>query len=163
MRLGDVEGLGTVYRSDGSAILRSNEKIKKEMHTKFGGVRFKKEGLRFLPGDGKYIFTNKRLILVRRPRTAKEIRRQLAGGGGPDSPATHYSYFYFIKREKTVRNKEDIKEFVELPYTEITALKIGLLGTLIEVQDIKREYQVFVSRKIGKMFKELLKECGIYV
>jgi len=163
MRLGDVEGLDSIYKTDGSVILRGNEKIKKEMYTKFGGVRFKKEGLRFLPGDGKYIFTNKRLILVRRPRTVKEIRRRLAGGGGQRGPATHCSYFYFIKREKAVRNKEDIKEFVDLPYTEITALKIGLLGTLIEVQDSKREYQVFVSRKIGKMFKELLKECGIYV
>lgn len=160
MKIGDIKGLGKVYDENGEVILKFNEKVEKKFEAKCRGGAFRKRRKRFyeinfLKGRGKFTVTEQRIVFIREPLSYVQIIGQfsplgIAGKGGAIDWAT---------KARRVREWGG-KEFFEIPFDEITMLRVNIIGTYIECTTVAGKYNMTASPIVGTILRETLLKNG---
>ena len=153
MRYGDIKGKGKIYSASGEPIIlpgeRISERVEGGLHR--GWVRYKLGWRTILfKGYGSYIFTNKRIIYLERPKFVEKIHtfnidHELGDFGGWD-------YHAHRMRRATAMGAFI---FLELPIDEITKVKLKKNHTLVFVDDKKHKYKLVIDNEIAPKFEKV--------
>jgi hypothetical protein len=146
MQYGDLEGLGTVYDSDGIVIPDKKECVMASFN---GYVRKLERSIRhkwrveFFDGLGLFVLTDKRVVYIRNP-IKYESKFKFSGGRF----ATLSDWEYWTNRSNKAKEM-GAKEFIEIPLNEIETVKNGKSYSILQVNDKNDKYRLMVDAHVG--------------
>lgn len=158
MKLGDIDGKGSIYDNSGQMLFHDGECQTKTIDGDCIGIYKKhKAGWKvvFMNGPGCFVFTNIRTVFLRDPkaypggqdRIAKRLHSLSDGQYWPDK-ADH-------------AKAEGAKEFFEVLHDEVKKIKHSRneSSIFIEVEGLK--HKIVVDKSVGEALETFLKEGGI--
>ena len=158
MRLGDIDGKGTIYGDSGNMLFHDGECMSKTLDGMCIGIYKKhKAGWKviFMDGPGCFVITNLRTVFLREPKTYP---------GGDDKVAKRlYSMsdgqYWPDKAERA--KAAGAKEFFEVMHDEVEKIKHGRKESSIIIEVEGEKHKIVVDNKIAKTLEQLLKEGGM--
>jgi hypothetical protein len=158
MRLGDIDGKGTIYDDSGQMLFHEGECMTKTMDGMCVGIYKRyKAGWKtiFMDGPGCFVITNLRMVFLREPKTYP---------GGDDKVAKRlYSFSdgqYWPDKADKVK-EAGAKEFFEIMHDEVEKIKHSKKESSIFVKVEGEKHKVVVDNNIAEVLEGLLKEGGI--
>ena len=158
MKLGDIEGKGTVYDNSGQIMFHDGECITKSVDGMVMGIYKKhKAGWKviFMDGPGCAGITNLRTVFLREPKSYP---------GGDDKVAKR---LYSLSDGQYWPDKEDhakragAKDFFELYHDEVKKIKLGKNESTIFTESDLGKHKIILDTKIAKELEKILTEGGM--
>jgi hypothetical protein len=157
MKLGDIEGKGTVYDDSGQMVLQDGECLVKTLNGMCNGIyKRHKAGWKviFMYGPGCFFITDLRTVFLRTPKTY---------AGGDDKVAKRlYSFsdgqYWPDKADRA--KAAGTNEFFEIPHDEVKKIKHGKKEWSIFVETQGEKHKILIENQIGEALEKILMEGG---
>jgi hypothetical protein len=161
MKIGDLDGKGTIYNENGEPILLHGENIRERFRgTCLNWATRKKgkiHGIMNFEGEGEFILTDYRILFLRSPREFPPgywAAGRQSGGLVGDEIVGGGDWQYALARSNRARKLGGL-EFLEMNLDEIKRINIGKDDARIYIEnDVK--FQLIIDRITGEKLANIL-------
>jgi hypothetical protein len=162
MKIGDIEGKGSIYNEKGEPILQEEEVVRDRFRGSCMNWATRKKGkihgIKNFEGEGEFFVTNLRLLFLRKPRQFPPgywaVGRQ-SGGLVGDELVGGGDWQYALARSNRAKEMGGL-EFLEIEIKEITRINIGKDDTHIYIKNGDK-FQLIVDSITGEKLADILK------